>query len=78
MLLGLRIDTRGLEHPDTIGLSPLTLRVGRRGVAFAFRFGVVVFAGVAPADEGPVLDTLRQQSQQPPPGPAGPQAPRSQ
>jgi uncharacterized Rmd1/YagE family protein len=59
MLLGLRIDTRGLEHPDTIGLSPLTLRVGRRGVAFAFRFGVVVFAGVAPADEGPVLDALR-------------------
>lgn len=59
MLLGLRIDTKGLEHPDTIGLSPLTLRVGRRGVAFAFRFGVVVFAGVAPADEGPVLDLLR-------------------
>ena len=58
-LLGLRIDTRGLEHPDTIGLSPLTLRVGRRGVAFAFRFGVVVFAGVAPADERAVLETLR-------------------
>ena len=65
MLLGLRIDTRGLEHPDTIGLSPLTLRVGRRGVAFAFRFGVVVFAGVAPADEGPVLDSLRQRIVEP-------------
>lgn len=60
MLLGLRIDTKGLEHPDTIGLSPLTLRVGRRAVAFAFRFGVVVFAGVPAADEGPVLDTLRR------------------
>ncbi len=59
VLLGLRIDTRGLEHPDTIGLSPLTLRVGRRGVAFAFRFGVVVFAGVPPADERTVLETLR-------------------
>ncbi|WP_421996460.1 RMD1 family protein [Reyranella sp.] len=59
VLLGLRIDTRGLEHPDTISLSPLTLRVGRHGVAFAFRFGVVVFAGVPLADEGPVLDVLR-------------------
>jgi uncharacterized Rmd1/YagE family protein len=65
MLLGLRIDTRGLEHPDTIGLSPLTLRVGRRGVVFAFRFGVVVFAGVAPADEGPMLDTLRRRIAEP-------------
>jgi len=59
VLLGLRIDTRHLEHPDTIGMSPLTLRVGRRGVAFAFRFGVVVFAGVSPADEAPILDALR-------------------
>lgn len=59
VLLGLRIDTRGLEHPDTIGLSPLTLRVGRRGVAFAFRFGVVVFAGVPLADEHAVLEVLR-------------------
>jgi uncharacterized Rmd1/YagE family protein len=59
LLLGLRIDTRNLEHPDTIGMSPLTLRVGRRGVAFAFRFGVVVFAGVPVADEAPVLDALR-------------------
>ncbi len=60
VLLGLRIDTKGLEHPDTIGLSPLTLRVGRRAVAFAFRFGVVVFAGVPLADEAPVLDVLRR------------------
>ncbi|MGE0421996.1 MAG: RMD1 family protein [Reyranellaceae bacterium] len=59
VLLGLRIDTRHLEHPDTIGLSPLALRVGRRGVAFAYRFGVVVFAGVPLADEAPVLDVLR-------------------
>lgn len=59
VLVGLRIDTRGLEHPDTIGLSPLTLRVGRRGVAFAFRFGVVVFAGVPAADERAVLEVLR-------------------
>jgi uncharacterized Rmd1/YagE family protein len=65
VLLGLRIDTRGLEHPDTIGLSPLTLRVGRRGVAFAFRFGVVVFAGVAPADERPVMEALRSRIVEP-------------
>lgn len=59
LLLGLRIDTRHLEHPDTIGMSPLTLRVGRHGVAFAFRFGVVVFAGVPIADEAAVLSVLR-------------------
>jgi uncharacterized Rmd1/YagE family protein len=59
MLLDLRIDTRGMEHPGTIGLSPLTLRVGRRGVAFAFRFGVVAFAGVAAAEEQTVHDALR-------------------
>jgi hypothetical protein len=43
VLLGLRIDTRSLDHPDTMALSPLTLRVGGRGTAFVFRYGVAVF-----------------------------------
>ena len=46
LLLGQRLETRGLEHQDTIALMPLTLRVGQQGVAFVFRYGVVVFAGL--------------------------------
>lgn len=60
LLVGERLDTRGLEREDTIATSPFTLRVGRNGgIAFLFRYGVVVFAGLSPIEEDDVLRSLR-------------------
>ncbi len=59
LLLGQRLETRGLEHRDTIALLPLTFRVGQRGLAYLFRYGVIVFAGLSAAEEAAVLESLR-------------------
>jgi uncharacterized Rmd1/YagE family protein len=59
LLLGDRIDTRGLERGDTIATNPLTLRIGRDGIAFLFRYGVAVFAGLSPIEEDEVVRSLR-------------------
>ena len=65
MLLGLRIDTRSLDHPDTMALSPLTLRAGARGTAFVFRYGVVVFCDVSPEEEQSVVESLKPSTVEP-------------
>lgn len=65
ILLGLRIDTRSLDHPDTMALSPLTLRVGARGTVFVFRYGVAVFCDVSPEEEQAVLESLRPNTVEP-------------
>ncbi|HTY66844.1 MAG TPA: RMD1 family protein [Alphaproteobacteria bacterium] len=60
LLLAERLDTRGLERDDTIATMPLTLRVGRAGgVAFLFRYGVAVFAGLSALEEDDVVRSLR-------------------
>jgi uncharacterized Rmd1/YagE family protein len=59
LLLGQRLETRGLEGNGAIALLPLTLRVGAQGVAFLFRYGVAVFAGVSAAEEEAFLRSLR-------------------
>jgi uncharacterized Rmd1/YagE family protein len=64
VLLGLRIDTRSLDHPDTMALSPLTLRVAS-GTAFVFRYGVAVFCDVPPDEEKTVLESLRPNTVEP-------------
>ena len=47
LLLGERLETRGLERDDTIWTTPLTLRVGEDRIAVLFRYGVAVFAGMS-------------------------------
>ena len=59
LLLGERLDTRGLERDDTIATNPLTLRIGRDGIAFLFRYGVAVFAGLSVIEEDEVVRSLR-------------------
>ena len=59
LLLGERLETRGLERDDTLATNPFTLRVGRRGTAFLFRYGVAVFAGLSAIEEDEVLRSLR-------------------
>lgn len=58
LLLGERIDTRGLERDDTIATNPLTLRIGQDGIAFLFRYGVAVFAGLSVIEEDQVVRSL--------------------
>jgi uncharacterized Rmd1/YagE family protein len=57
--VGDRIDTAGLERPDTLSQAPLAFRVGAGGMVALFRFGVAVMAGLTPLEEEDVLAQLR-------------------
>jgi len=49
LLLGERIDTRGLEDRESLSRVPLVVRVYEGGLAVVFRYGVVVLFNVSPA-----------------------------
>jgi uncharacterized Rmd1/YagE family protein len=55
--LGTRIDVRDLGR-GSMPVAPVTMLVGTRGYSLIFRFGVVVLAGLSPAEEKDVLDSL--------------------
>ena len=65
LLLGERLETRGLERDDTLATNPFTLRVGRQGTAFLFRYGVAVFARLSAIEEDEVLRSLGARIQEP-------------
>jgi required for meiotic nuclear division protein 1 len=58
LLLGERLDTRGLERKDSLAAAPLTLRLSQAGFAVLFRYGVVVLVNVAPAEEASFLERV--------------------
>jgi uncharacterized Rmd1/YagE family protein len=58
VLLGERLETRGLERDDTISTTPLTLRLRDDGIAVLFRYGVAVFAGMSAIEEDEVIRSL--------------------
>jgi uncharacterized Rmd1/YagE family protein len=63
LLLCDRIDTARLERRDLIHASPLAVPVGKDGgIAVVFRYGVVVFIGVAPAEQEAVIDNVLRHS----------------
>ncbi len=59
LIVGDRIDTAGLERPDTISLLPLAFRVGPQGMVALFRFGVAVMVGLTPLEEEDALARLK-------------------
>src|SRR5271157_5964711 len=59
LIVGDRIDTAGLERPDTISLLPLAYRVGAHGMVALFRFGVAVMVGLTPLEEEDTLARLQ-------------------
>jgi uncharacterized Rmd1/YagE family protein len=59
LIVGDRIDTAGLERPDTISLLPLAYRVGSHGMVALFRFGVAVMVGLSPLEEEDTLAKLQ-------------------
>lgn len=58
-LVGERIDTRAFERPDVLEAKPLTLRVGKEGLAVVYRYGAVVLFQTAPEEERDFLERLR-------------------
>jgi uncharacterized Rmd1/YagE family protein len=59
LLVGDRIDTAGLERPDTLAQAPLAFRAGGGGMVALFRFGVAVMVGLSPLEEEDLLAQLR-------------------
>jgi uncharacterized Rmd1/YagE family protein len=69
LLLGERLETRGLERDDTIWTTPLTLRLAEKRIAVLFRYGVVVFAGMSAIEEDEVVRSLGPRISDPLPTP---------
>lgn len=58
ILLGERLDTRGLEEQEPLGRAPLVIRVREGGIAVLFRYGVVVLFNVETEAEQALLKRL--------------------
>lgn len=58
LYLAERLDLRSFERAERLGIFPLAVRAGEKGVAVLFRYGAVVLAGVAPAEEAAFLQNL--------------------
>lgn len=59
LALGARLDTAGLERPDTISVNPLAFSVGNSGFVALYRFGVAVLVGLSPVEEDHFLRQIR-------------------
>jgi uncharacterized Rmd1/YagE family protein len=59
VLVGERIDTRGLGAAAGATTTPVILQPAEGGIAFVFRYGVVVLAGFDAAAEWRMLDSVR-------------------
>ena len=57
--LGERIDTAGLERPDTIATVPLAFHTGQDGRVALYRFGIAILAGLSPLEEEEVVTRLK-------------------
>jgi len=58
LLLGERIDIRGLERERSLAAAPLALRLEEGGIAVLFRFGVAVLFGATATAESVLLEKL--------------------
>jgi uncharacterized Rmd1/YagE family protein len=60
LLLGERIDTKGLEAAQRLATNPLLISAGPEQHAALFRYGVVVLFGVNPLQEVTFVDQLQR------------------
>ena len=65
LLLGERIDLKGLESTQRLATNPLLISAGEGQFAALFRYGVVVLFGVNPLQEVTFVDQLAQLVGQP-------------
>lgn len=73
-LLGERLDIRGFEQKQALATTPLTLRMGRKGYAVLFRYGVTVLFDVSAEEEAHFLADLARVVTEPLPDPGREQA----
>src|SRR5690242_17342374 len=59
VLVGERIDLKAWSTAHSLASNPLTVEVKGQGVATLYRYGVVVFFNVLPAEETSFLAQLR-------------------
>jgi len=59
--IGDRINTAGFEGP-LLSSAPLAIRSGKQGLAVVFRYGVVVFVGLAADEEAEFLERLQSRT----------------
>ena len=59
LYLGERLDTRGIEAEEAVGIAPLALAPTDQSVAVLFRYGVVVLFNVDAAAESALLGRLK-------------------
>jgi uncharacterized Rmd1/YagE family protein len=64
LYLGERIDQRALENTSKLGVAPLTVIAGARGIAVLFRYGAVVLYNVTPIEEAALLADIAPMMQQ--------------
>jgi uncharacterized Rmd1/YagE family protein len=65
LLLGERLDLKGLESAERLASNPLTIVVGPHQYGVLFRYGVVVLFGVAPLQEVTFVEELARLVGQP-------------
>jgi len=58
LLIGERVDTRGLERRESLAVAPFTLRLPEGGIAVLFRYGAVVLFNAPAAAEEALLQRL--------------------
>jgi len=59
LLLGERLETRGLEEATTLATAPLVVPVSGGGTAVLFRYGAVVIFGASPEASDRFVEALR-------------------
>jgi uncharacterized Rmd1/YagE family protein len=65
LLVGERIDLKGMESTQRLGTSPLLISAGEGQYAILFRYGVAVLFGMNPLEERNFLDNLHPLMGQP-------------
>ncbi|MCF8109404.1 MAG: RMD1 family protein [Desulfohalobiaceae bacterium] len=63
--LGTSLDVRSLDRNNVLADTPLTLKVGQKGYAVLFRFGVAVFFDLNLNDQSLVLEKLKSSIHKP-------------
>lgn len=59
VLVGERIDLKGLETAHRVAVAPLVLPAGDQGCTVLFRYGAVVFCDVSPVEQASFLKSLQ-------------------
>jgi uncharacterized Rmd1/YagE family protein len=60
IFVGNGIEVRSIEPTESVSITPLTVRVGKRGLAVVFRYGALVFFDATPEERTDFIREIRQ------------------